>query len=59
MITSDECYNYGSSGGCDMGCPVLLAGNCPTTTEVLTGIEKDEERAELMDLYGIETKKGE
>jgi hypothetical protein len=37
-----ECFQYGSSGGCDYDCPVFLRGECRNADEMLEGASEEE-----------------
>ncbi len=52
FITSDVCHNYGIMGGCDEGCPALLAGDCEVPHDAIECCDvTDDDRAEILALY--------
>ena len=47
-----DCFNYGSVGGCDEGCPALLDGRCEIPNEAIKVCDISEnEREEILKLY--------
>lgn len=50
-----DCFNYGSVGGCDEGCPALLGGRCEVPFDAIESCDvTDDERSEILNFYNQE-----